>query len=216
MTTRLPRPRSRMRHGRPRRHPVPSAASTPVEQVLADARWHRLTRRRGTKGPLSARFAARRIVIADGPEGATAQHLPGAAARLVGEWRDTGEQKYYLTNHPPGTTLRAVAAAIKARWSCEQAHQQLKEDLGLDHFEGRTWLALHHHALLTMISFAFLQHLRLREVARIRRRGKIEPEHRGPPQPTLRAIRRALLARAQAVHLRCPKCCGRLINQPPA
>jgi hypothetical protein len=113
-----------------------------------------------------------RVVVADGPQAATAQHLPGEAAWLVGEWRDSGEKKYYLTNHPPQTALRTLAAVIKARWSCEQAHQQLKEELGLDHFEGRTSLGLHHHALLTMISFAFLQHLRLREITRARGRGE--------------------------------------------
>ena len=110
-----------------------------------------------------------RVVVADGEQTSCAQHLPGAAAWLVGEWRDTGEQKYYLTNHPAATPVRVLAAAIQGRWSCEQAHQQLKEELGLDHFEGRTWTGLHHHALLTIISFAFLQHLRLTEV---RRRGK--------------------------------------------
>jgi hypothetical protein len=67
--------------------------------------------------------------------------------------------------------------AIKARWSCEQAHQQLKAELGLDHFEGRTWLGLHHHALMTLISFAFLQLLRLRE---IRGRGKNAASARRP------------------------------------
>jgi hypothetical protein len=46
---------------------------------------------------------------------------------------------------------------------CEQAHQQMKEELGLDHFEGRSWTGLHRHALMTMIAFCFLQHLRLRE-----------------------------------------------------
>ena len=46
------------------------------------------------------------------------------------------------------------------RFRSEQAHQQMKEELGLDHFEGRSWSGLHHHALLTMIAFAFLQHLR--------------------------------------------------------
>jgi SRSO17 transposase len=56
-----------------------------------------------------------------------------------------------------------LASAIKARWSCEQAHQQLKEELGLDHFEGRTWRGLHRHALMTLICFAFLQKERLRE-----------------------------------------------------
>jgi SRSO17 transposase len=172
VTTHMPAPAAGARHGRPRRHPVTSAASTPAEQVLAAARWRRLTWRTGTKGPLSARFAARRIVVADGTQNSGGQHLPGEAAWLVGEWRDTGEKKYYLTNHPPRTALRGLAAAIKARWSCEQAHQQLKEELGLDHFEGRTWLGLHHHALMTLISFAFLQHLRLREVTRARGRGE--------------------------------------------
>jgi SRSO17 transposase len=165
----MPAPRPGRQHGRPRRHPIPTHTSRPRADVLATAPWRRLVWRRGTKGPLSARFAAVRVVVADGEQTSCAQHLPGAAAWLVGEWRDTGEQKYYLTNHPAATPVRVLAAAIQGRWSCEQAHQQLKEELGLDHFEGRTWTGLHHHALLTIISFAFLQHLRLTEV---RRRGK--------------------------------------------
>ena len=51
--------------------------------------------------------------------------------------------------------LRTLAATIKA--VCEQAHQQLKEELGLDHCEGRSWQGLHRHALMTMIAYAFLQ-----------------------------------------------------------
>jgi len=163
---RMPRPKPGVRHGRPRRHPVPTRARETVETVLARARWRTLSWRTGTKGPLRARLAAGRVVVADGPQGSYAQHLPGEEAWLVGEWRATGEKKYYLTNHPPGTSRRTLARAIKARWVCEQAHQQLKEELGLDHFEGRTWLGLHHHALLTLISFAFLQHLRLQQVWR--------------------------------------------------
>src|SRR5262249_57424820 len=76
--------------------------------------------------------------------------------------------KYYLANLPVGMDLRGLAATIKARWICEQAHQQLKEELGLDHFEGRSWHGLHRHALMTMIAYAFLQHRRLTKV----RRGK--------------------------------------------
>ena len=49
---------------------------------------------------------------------------------------------------------------------CEQAHQQLKEGLGLDHFEGRSWQGLHRHALMTMIAYAFLQHRRLTKAKR--------------------------------------------------
>ena len=61
--------------------------------------------------------------------------------------------------------LCTLAAIIKARWICEQAHQQMKEELGLDHFEGRSWQGLHRHALMTMIAYAFLQHRRLAATA---------------------------------------------------
>ena len=89
------------------------------------------------------------------------QHLPGDEAWLIGEHRPSGEKKYYLANLPAKAGLRMLAAIIKARWICEQAHQQLKEELGLDHFEGRSWQGLHRHALMTMIAYAFLQHRRL-------------------------------------------------------
>jgi SRSO17 transposase len=79
----------------------------------------------------------------------------------------SGEKKYHLANLPAKTDLRTLAATIKARWICEQAHQQLKEELGLDHFEGRSWQGLHRHALMTMIAYAFLQSRRL-ETARRR------------------------------------------------
>jgi SRSO17 transposase len=78
----------------------------------------------------------------------------------------SGERKYHLANLPATTDLRTLAAIIKARWICEQAHQQLKEELGLDHFEGRSWSGLHRHALMTMIAYAFLQYRRLKTARR--------------------------------------------------
>ena len=121
---------------------------------------------------LEARFAAVRVRTADGPpqriKDMGQQHLPGDEAWLIGEHRSSGEKKYYLANLPAKTDLRTLAATIKARWICEQAHQQLKEELGLDHFEGRSWHGLHRHALMTMIAYAFLQHRRLTQA----RRGK--------------------------------------------
>ena len=63
--------------------------------------------------------------------------------------------------YPNRAIVLSVDETIKARWICEQAHQQLKEELGLDHFEGRSWQGLHRHALMTMIAYAFLQHRRL-------------------------------------------------------
>jgi SRSO17 transposase len=136
-----------------------------AEDMLANAKWQNISWRTGTKGKLKARFAAVRVRIADGPpqriRDKGQQHLPGDEAWLIGEQRMSGEKKYYLANLPADTDLRTLAAAIKARWICEQAHQQLKEELGLDHFEGRSWQGLHRHALMTMIAYAFLQHRRL-------------------------------------------------------
>ena len=108
-----------------------------------------------------------RVRVADGPpqriRDMGAQHLPGEEVWVIGEHRLTDERKYYLSNLPADTPLKRLAAAIKARWVCEQAHQQLKEELGLDHFEGRSWTGLHRHALMTMIAYAFLQSRRLKQ-----------------------------------------------------
>jgi SRSO17 transposase len=154
------------RVGRPRRRPVPTHARRSAKNIvtrLGENAWRRITWRSGTKGPLQAEFIAVRVRAADGPESQDRVHLPGNEAWLVAERRHTGEIKYHLTNHPSDARLKTIAGAIKARWSCEQAHQQLKEELGLDHFEGRSWRGLHHHALMTLVCFAFLQQERLRE-----------------------------------------------------
>jgi SRSO17 transposase len=141
------------RRGRPRRRHVPDILSMPAEDMLAGAKWQTVSWRTGTKGKLKARFAAVRVRTADGPpqriRDKGQQHLPGDEAWLIGEHRSSGEKKYYLANLPAATSLRTLAATIKARWICEQAHQQLKEELGLDHFEGRSWQGLHRHALMT-------------------------------------------------------------------
>ena len=148
--------------------------------------------------------------MADGPQSQTGHRLPGEELWLVGERRSGGERKYCLASHPAETPLQTLAATIKARWICEQAHQQMKEELGLDHFEGRSWAGLHHHALMVLIAFAFLQHLRLRQSGqrgRVASGGKIRATG-PPPHPTLPAVRRALLAQlAASIRLRCPRCC---------
>ena len=152
--------------------PVPSEEPYPVEDVLAGAKWRRLSWRQGTKGALAARFAALRVRVGDGPVTRPWRHLPGVEVWLVGEWRGNGERKYYLSNLPPLTSLRALAAVIKARWVCEQAHQRLKQELGLGPFEGRSWTGLHRHALMTCIAFAYLQHRRLKAAGRGKKGGR--------------------------------------------
>jgi len=164
----------------PRPHvPVPNAPSEEVRRVLGAARWRTHSWRTGTTGRLAARFAAVRVRVGDGPPQGNLRHRPGEPAWLVGEERATGERRYYLTNHPADAPLRTLVGALKQRWACEQLHQQLKEELGLDHFEGRRWRGLHHHALLTLISFAFLQHLRLRTHRRRAREKNRAPAPRG-------------------------------------
>jgi transposase len=92
---------------------------------------------------------------------------------------------------------------------CEQAHQQLKEELGLDHFEGRSWHGLHRHALMTMIAYAFLQHRRLTKGQRKKR------IYGPPPQPTSPTIRQAivdLLMRPKPQQ--CPYCRKWIVESP--
>jgi SRSO17 transposase len=140
---------------------VPSEKPVPAESLLAAARWRPIAWRRGTRGPLAAEFAALRVRVADGEAIRTGAHLPGEEVWLIGERRASGEVKYHLSNLPAATPFDRLVGLIKARWVCEQAHQQMKEELGLDRFEGRSWHGLHHHALMVTIATAFLQHLRL-------------------------------------------------------
>ncbi|MBL6459541.1 hypothetical protein JMJ55_29980 [Belnapia sp. T6] len=152
------------RRGRPAKHPVPSTPSVEAAKLFASMPrrvFRSLSWRRGSKGPLKARFAAVRVRVADGPVAARARHLPGDEAWLVCEERAAGERKVYLADHPVGTPLRELAAAIKARWVCEQMHQQIKNELGLDYFEGRSWRGLRHQALLCLLAYDFRQRLRL-------------------------------------------------------
>jgi len=193
------------KRGRPRRRPVPDILSIPAEDMLANAKWRTVSWRTGTKGKLKARFAALRVRVADGPpqriRDKGQQHLPGDEAWLIGEHRMSGEKKYYLANLPAKTDLRTLAATIKARWICEQAHQQMKEELGLDHFEGRSWQGLHRHALMTMIAYAFLQHRRLatarREKKNQRAAASTNLARRAPRHP--RALRSTTAATMPAL-----------------
>jgi len=167
------------RAGRPRKYSIPDQPPISAEAALAGETWRRINWRRGTKGRLNCLFAARRIRIAEGHKHRIVdnrmQCMPGEEVWLVGERRSTGEQKYYVSNLAADVSLRTLAATIKARWVCEQAHQQLKEELGLDHFEGRSWIGLHRHALMTMIAYAFLQSRRLKAAGRKKKNRRTAP-----------------------------------------
>ena len=164
--------------GRPRKHREPTALSRSAEQTineLGSKAFRSISWRRGEKGRLQARFACVRVRVADGPKRSGGQRQPGREVWLIGERRPGGARKYYLSNLPATATPRLLAATIKARWVCEQGHQQMKQELGLDHYEGRSWHGLHHHALLVMIAYAFIQHVRLGEKKDTRRTKRPAP-----------------------------------------
>jgi SRSO17 transposase len=181
--------------GKRRKYHIPDQVPVSAEAMLAGETWRKVSWRRGTKGRLTCLFAARRVRIADGHRHRMhdnrVQAMPGDEVWLVGERRPTGEQKFYVSNLPADTSLKRLAATIKARWICEQAHQQLKEELGLDHFEGRSWIGLHRHALMTMIAYAFLQARRLIAAGRKKksRRTATATEHAGHPPSHPRPLR---------------------------
>ena len=119
--------------GRPPTHPVPTADPISVAAALPAlpaSHWRTVSWRRDTRGKLQARFAVIRVRVADGAELSYGQHLPGEEVWLVGERRSTGEQKFYLTTHAADTPKRTLIAALKARWACEQGHQQMKKNWG--------------------------------------------------------------------------------------
>jgi len=104
---------------RPRKNAIPDITSVSARTMLEAAPWRKVNWRRGTKGQLSARFAAVRVRVADGPPQRNhdmgAHRLPGEEVWLIGEHRSTGERKYYLSNLPADTAIKQLAGAIKAR-----------------------------------------------------------------------------------------------------
>jgi SRSO17 transposase len=77
---------------------------------------------------------------------------------LLIEWPREAEAptKYWLSNLPEGISLRRLVRWAKLRWRVEQNYQQLKEELGMDHYEGRGWQGWHHHVTLVSLAYAFL------------------------------------------------------------
>jgi SRSO17 transposase len=116
--------------------------------------------REGTKGALAAEFAWVRVWIAhDWQSGVAVQDLRPAeetARWLLVEWRADGTIKYALSNLPAETAMSQAVSWWKERWQVEQGYRQLKRELGLDHFEGRSWNGFHHHAAMTFLAYGFL------------------------------------------------------------
>lgn len=127
---------------------TPSHSLAALANSLAPAAWHRIRWGRGTKGPLEARFAAVRVHL---PRSRRARWL------LCQESLIDGERQYYFSNLPPTTPLKTLVRIARSRWAIEVQYRDLKSELGLDHFEGRSFPGWNHHAVLAAMTFNFLQ-----------------------------------------------------------
>ena len=126
---------------------VPSPLSAiAIADAAPDDVWETVTWGPGTAGPLTAEFCALRV-----------RPSAGRGDRWLLCERSADVRKYYLVHLPATTPLVELVALARSRWPIEQQYRELKDDLGLDHFEGRTYQGWTHHVVLTAVAFTFLQ-----------------------------------------------------------
>ena len=111
--------------------------------------------REGRSGALEGRFAAVRVRPSHRDYWRAEPH---AEEWLLIEWPEGKKEpsKYWLSTLPATTTLVDLVGTAKMRWRIERDYQELKQELGLDHFEGRGWRGFHHHATLCIAAYGFL------------------------------------------------------------
>lgn len=151
--------------GGPRRRPRLAPDTLTVEArawaaTQTPRQWRIVTWRNGANPPWRARFCAVRVT----PTHDWRQRRLAPEVWLLCE-RDLGPEprtKYYLVNLPPTASLRALVRLAHQRWAIEQQYQELKDEIGLDHFEGRTLPGWQRHVVLTAIAYSFLQNERRR------------------------------------------------------
>jgi len=122
---------------------------------LAPALYHTVSWREGTAGMMRSRFAAVRVRAAHRDYGRARPH---DEQWLLIEWpkASTEPTKYWLANLMADTPLKQLVRTAKLRWRIERDFQELKQELGLNHFEGRSWRGFHHHGTLCIAAYGFL------------------------------------------------------------
>ncbi len=145
------RPPSRVRRS-PEHHPV---AAAELAESLPAAAWRTVTWRAGSRAALASRFAAVRVRPAHRDDQLPA---PRPEEWLLVEWPEGEEEptKYRLSTLSAETGLKELVAIAKARWRIERDFQELKQEIGLGHYEGRGWRGFHHHASLCIAAYGFL------------------------------------------------------------
>jgi SRSO17 transposase len=145
------RPPSLMRRSRDHK---PLSAKALAQELPTDT-WQTVMWREGSNVDLVSRFAALRLRPASRDYNLT---QPRAEEWLLIEWPEDDAEplKYWLSTLPADTPLRALVATAKLRWRIERDYRELKQELGLGHFEGRGWRGFHHHASLCIAAYGFL------------------------------------------------------------
>ena len=131
-----------------------------LSDALPACAWRRVAWRNGTNSPWEADFAACRVTPAtDWRHRRLAPEIWLLCERGVGP---TGRRRHYFVSLPASASLKQLVQLAHHRWAIEQHYQDLKSELGLDHFEGRTYPGWQHHMAISAVAYAFLQRERLR------------------------------------------------------
>ena len=135
----------------------PTQSLCQIATDLPAQSWKQITWREGTKGPLSSRFGRVLVWMAGGlMQGKT---MKAPLEELLIEWPEGTDEprKYWLCSLPPHrTSFRALVRKAKGRFRVDQDYEEMKGEVGLDHFEGRSWQGWHHHVTLVTLAYAFL------------------------------------------------------------
>ena len=149
------------RRGRPRRRQKRDEGHQPITVAevactLPGQAWQTVTWREGTSGPLSSRFARVRVRAAH-------RDQPRDEEWLIIEWAEGAKEPahYWFSNLPTSMTWPEMAGTVMSRWRIERDYEELKQELGLGHYEGRNWRGFHHHASLCIAAYGFLMLERL-------------------------------------------------------
>jgi SRSO17 transposase len=123
-----------------------------------------VTWREGTRGPMASRFVALRVRPANITLRRAAAEGELPVCWLLAEWPEGAQAPtgFWLSNLGPDTPIERLVELAKLRWRVEQDYRELKDALGLDHFEGRSWPGWHHHVTLVSVAHGFLTTERLR------------------------------------------------------
>jgi SRSO17 transposase len=135
----------------------PTRSLYQIAKDLPSESWKAITWREGTKGPLSSRFARVVVWMATGLLEGKTMKVP--SEELLIEWPEGNKEplKFWLSSLlPHRTSFRGLVRKAKGRFRVEQDYEEMKGEVGLDHFEGRSWQGWHHHVTLVTLAYAFL------------------------------------------------------------